>query len=291
MRKTKQPIKNLNIVVGCVLDGDEVLLTLRDEDAQHDLHLMWELPGGKLEYRELPQQAVVREIKEETGYDTEVVDMVPHVHTTHWQYDDCMQQALIVAFECRLRGDSGHEEQDDHRVRSVVWKKVSEIDYLSMLPGSREFVWMVAQKHGIDIPNDHPVRNYSEIEFHRIDPKKNESKYYRLSLRLDFNKPKPYMIQRAWGRIGASPQLLKEAYVHEQSASERLLEIAEERLKKGYIITSYSEHSPIRGWLRKHAKSHTKQMTLFEVSQDVTEYKSKNGKSSKTNGIATNGAA
>ena len=39
---------------------------------QHDGRSYWTLPGGGVEAGETPQQAVVREVKEETGLDTQV---------------------------------------------------------------------------------------------------------------------------------------------------------------------------------------------------------------------------
>src|SRR5690349_7247538 len=51
-------------------DGDEILLARWVSRDRTDRH--WTLPGGKVEHGEDPIDGVVREVKEETGYDVEV---------------------------------------------------------------------------------------------------------------------------------------------------------------------------------------------------------------------------
>ncbi len=62
---------------------DEVLITLRGEH----LHQggLWEFPGGKLEAGETPQQAMLRELREELGI--EAVEYRPLITVTH-HYED-----------------------------------------------------------------------------------------------------------------------------------------------------------------------------------------------------------
>jgi ADP-ribose pyrophosphatase YjhB (NUDIX family) len=53
---------------GVITDGDRVLLAkLRFPEAG-----TWTLPGGGVEFDETVEQAVVREVREETGYESEV---------------------------------------------------------------------------------------------------------------------------------------------------------------------------------------------------------------------------
>jgi 8-oxo-dGTP diphosphatase len=53
-----------------ILRGSHVLIVLRPKDDK-SFPEKWELPGGTLEFGESPRQAVVREVKEETGLEIE----------------------------------------------------------------------------------------------------------------------------------------------------------------------------------------------------------------------------
>ncbi|MCX5204455.1 (deoxy)nucleoside triphosphate pyrophosphohydrolase [Streptomyces sp. NBC_00237] len=64
------------LVVGGALCRDGRLLAAR-RSAPPELAGRWELPGGKLEPGETPEQALVRELREELGVETEAVARVP----------------------------------------------------------------------------------------------------------------------------------------------------------------------------------------------------------------------
>jgi 8-oxo-dGTP pyrophosphatase MutT (NUDIX family) len=71
---------------------------------------LWGLPGGAMEVGESAAQTVVREVKEETGYDVEIVRLVgvysdPR-HTTIRYADGNAFQFVSCLFECRIVGGS-----------------------------------------------------------------------------------------------------------------------------------------------------------------------------------------
>ncbi len=69
-------------------DRDRILLALWNEGAQP----AWTLPGGGVELEETPEQAAVRELLEETGYEVEL--------TGHLGID-----VNVVPVEARLAGE------------------------------------------------------------------------------------------------------------------------------------------------------------------------------------------
>lgn len=63
---------------------------------------LWGLPAGYQEYDESPEQAVVRETREETGLIVEVVRLCDVLFTR----DDPRKKANLVAYLCRVVGGS-----------------------------------------------------------------------------------------------------------------------------------------------------------------------------------------
>src|SRR5574337_1642637 len=76
----------------------------------------WGFPGGFLEYGESPMQAVVREFKEETGLDVEVVRILglsTNINDKNAWGD--AQENIAIGFEVQLVGGSIHADGEDRK--------------------------------------------------------------------------------------------------------------------------------------------------------------------------------
>ncbi len=90
--------KPLLLVVACALvDADgRVLIAQRSQGKQ--LAGLWEFPGGKLEPGESPEEALVRELREELGIETKVACLAPLTFASH-SYESF--HLLMPLFVCR----------------------------------------------------------------------------------------------------------------------------------------------------------------------------------------------
>jgi 8-oxo-dGTP diphosphatase len=66
-------MKTIRVVAAVIRSEDEIFATAR---GYGEFKGLWEFPGGKIEPGETPQQALVREIKEELETEIEVGDLI-----------------------------------------------------------------------------------------------------------------------------------------------------------------------------------------------------------------------
>jgi len=90
--------KPMLLVVACALiDADgKILLARRPEGKK--MAGLWEFPGGKVNPAELPEAALVRELKEELGIDVLAQNLAPFVFASH-AYENF--HLLMPVFLCR----------------------------------------------------------------------------------------------------------------------------------------------------------------------------------------------
>lgn len=92
---------------------NEVLLCLRSDISK------WNLPWWALESGELPWDWVVREVREETGLDTEVVSLVGVYHKPY-------QDDIVFVFECRVIGGMMRENEEAKDICYFSYDKIPE---------------------------------------------------------------------------------------------------------------------------------------------------------------------
>ncbi|NYI99585.1 ADP-ribose pyrophosphatase YjhB (NUDIX family) [Nocardioides thalensis] len=97
----------------------------------------WALPGGGHEIGESIADTVVREVKEETGYDV-AVETITGTYTNPGHvmaYDDGeVRQQFSIAFRARLLGGEARTSSESDQ---VVWVTPAEIDDLELHPSMR----------------------------------------------------------------------------------------------------------------------------------------------------------
>jgi len=110
--------------VGAVIfDGDCVLLVKRGREP---LKGQWSLPGGAVDVGETLDQAIAREVKEETGLDVEAGPVVEVVDRIHRDASGRVEyHFVIVDYLCRLRGGALVPASD---ADAAAWVKVAEIE-------------------------------------------------------------------------------------------------------------------------------------------------------------------
>ena len=124
--------KQITIVVGVIRnEKGEILLARRHQPELKSAHGKWEFPGGGIEFRETPEDALIREIREETGVNAEIVRLLPKIFSeTQEQKDGSEWQILICTYECEiLSGELKAGLQEEiAELKFFSTKEISKLD-------------------------------------------------------------------------------------------------------------------------------------------------------------------
>jgi 8-oxo-dGTP diphosphatase len=124
------------IVAAAVVERDgKILIGQRRKGDRHALK--WEFPGGKVEERENPRDAVVRELREELGIEAQIdSEIVRYEH----QYP---QRPRLLLIFYRVRDFQGTPE--NRAFESVVWEERRNLSRYDFLDGDIDFVRRLAR--------------------------------------------------------------------------------------------------------------------------------------------------
>lgn len=110
----------IEVVCGLIEDGGGRVLACRRPEGKH-LGGLWEFPGGKVEPGESPETALVRELREELGIETEVAGALTPVV---WDYG--RGPIRLIPFFCRIA--SGEPQPHEHD--ALEWVDATTCDRL-----------------------------------------------------------------------------------------------------------------------------------------------------------------
>lgn len=115
-------MKEIKVVAAIIVENNKIFATQR---GYGDFKGGWEFPGGKIEARELPQEALVREIREELDTEIEVGDLID---TIEYDYPN-----FHLSMECYwAKVTSGDLVLKEHA--AAKWLTRDELDSVEWLP-------------------------------------------------------------------------------------------------------------------------------------------------------------
>lgn len=110
------------VVKGLITHEGDVLIGQKEEEEGHPISGEWHFLGGHVAHGENVEEATRREVREETGLDVEVVDVVD-VMTFPWG-DDGTKNSLQILYHCRAESTDA-EARDD--LQAVRWVRPDEL--------------------------------------------------------------------------------------------------------------------------------------------------------------------
>jgi 8-oxo-dGTP diphosphatase len=132
------PAKQITVVVA-VIKNQQNQVYIQQHTPRHanlDLNEKWELPGGKIEFGEDPEQAIMREVKEETNYAIKVLRTLK-IETN--LFLEIETQVILIPYECRLV--SGDYTPEPGKVTEGKFCTLEEIRELDFLPKDQQIIF------------------------------------------------------------------------------------------------------------------------------------------------------
>ena len=138
--------KDIDFTIGAIIihpDNDKILL------CYHPKYSFWLFPGGHIELDELPDEALFREVKEETGLDIEVLAEKPKVPRDTNNEETLYRPRFVNVFDAQLphrhvnlmyvcRAKSTEIVQSSEHT-SLEWKTKQEISVLEGIPHNTRY--------------------------------------------------------------------------------------------------------------------------------------------------------
>ena len=121
-------MKTVKVVAAIIIHENKIFATQRGYGEFKD---GWEFPGGKIEPGETPQEALVREIKEELDIEIEVKDFLETV-----EYDYPGFHLSMDCFFCTIK--SGELVLKEHE--AAKWLTVETLDSVDWLPADQGLI-------------------------------------------------------------------------------------------------------------------------------------------------------
>lgn len=121
-------MKTIEVAAAVILKDGAVFATQRGYGPWKD---WWEFPGGKIEAGECPQEALVREIREELDAEVEVGELL---ETVEWDYPDF--HLTMHCFICSLLSESMRLNEHE----AAAWLTRETLDTVRWLPADEGVV-------------------------------------------------------------------------------------------------------------------------------------------------------
>ena len=121
-------MKTIRVVAAIIIEKGKVWATQRGYGEFKD---GWEFPGGKIELGEIPEAAIVREIKEELDTEIEVVKLLDTV-----EYDYPQFHLSMDCFICKIK--SGDLVLKEHE--AAKWLTKENLDSVDWLPADLSLI-------------------------------------------------------------------------------------------------------------------------------------------------------
>ena len=128
-------MKDVTVAIGILVRNDQILICQRRSDDALDG--LWEFPGGKLEPSESLEQCVIRELTEETGIESDIVEALAPIH---FQYPQV--RVRIHPYLCRIISGA----PQPLGCRQMMWVMAADLPKYKFPPANDDLIRQLVER-------------------------------------------------------------------------------------------------------------------------------------------------
>jgi len=121
----------ITVVAAVIEHNGRILICQRRRGDRFELQ--WEFPGGKVQAGETPQQALVRELREELNVSAQIGEQI---YRTRHRYPELDRELELLFFTATL----GPEPPANLAFEQTIWAERARLPDYDFLPADRELV-------------------------------------------------------------------------------------------------------------------------------------------------------
>ncbi len=139
--RTPEP-QQIVVALGAVRDEQSrVLVARRSDTSVPDAQGRWEFVGGKIQFGEDPEQALIREVHEESGLHVQVDRLLPKVFTHVWRTEENGElQVFLLTYECTFVSGTLSNAKVANEISELRFVTLDELSRLDALPNLIEAI-------------------------------------------------------------------------------------------------------------------------------------------------------
>ena len=133
--RAQMDVPTVLVVAVALLDGDDRVLIAQRPPGK-SMAGLWEFPGGKIAAGETPEVALIRELRDELGIDTEESCLAPFCFASH-RYETF--HLVMPLYICRVWVGHAHGREG----QNLRWVNVNDLSAVEMPPADVPLVAML----------------------------------------------------------------------------------------------------------------------------------------------------
>ncbi len=133
--------KQVFVPLAIIIKNGKILMNLRHDPHSPQYDNKWEFPGGGIQQGETVEEALQREVKEETGYTVKIIQQCKHIHLNSTVRGGRDVAIYLIPFLCEIVG--GSLELPPNEVVKSDWFSPDDIPHQDLIAKNQELYTII----------------------------------------------------------------------------------------------------------------------------------------------------